>query len=760
MDQKHYNMMDWEAIEAIVYADSDRPLDILSVSKKGKSKLIQAFYPDAVNVTAHFTVDGKNKSLKLEKVDEAGFFAEFFNFDYSSYYFKIEYKDRTLDKVYDPYAFKVNLDVSAVKDVIKGKSVKAYKVFGSIKKKYDDIEGYEFTVYAPNSERVSLVGDFNAWKENANLMQADKTLKGVYKLFLPEINDYSQYKYAVKSKGQTIYKNDPFSFGIDSDNSVCVPFPLSSKAAKKSKCPKALELQILEVDLNELFKEYKDSIKVFDYLLNHAKKFNYNTVSFIHLFKSNNPKDIYEILNPYSIDFTNGLTCNALKEIVSKLKKDGILSFIELPLAYSSDCESGLIKFDGTPLFENADDRLGRHNFYKAMLYDYTNPFTNSYLLSCVDYFLNEYDFNGFVCPNTGVILYHDYNKKAGEYVSEEWGSTLNSNGIAFVKEVNRYMHKEYKNAVSIASIYAYYKNVTGKNPESLCFDFCMNTGSSKEILDFLKIDPTFRRDKLDSFLLYTHFTNKDEKYIYPYSYKENTLDFASVYERMPGDKIQKLSNLKMAVIFKHLLYGAQLTNIDIDELKGCDSDIKEIYLRFYTDFRRIYTSHKMRMRNYSEDRPFSYKCIDNQVFTREYFDGDKDYIIVFNFSGDSYLKYNIPVTHAGVYREVFNSDSQLYGGEGIENKKSLQTTENDSNNAHTLTVKLPSLSIMAFEYREFNEKELEAIFLKKKKAMIKFVESEKKKINNKLKEDIEALKTDANTRIKELEELLKPFER
>ena len=758
MDQKHYNMMDWGAIESIVYADCNKPCDILSVSKKGKSKLIQAFYPDAVNVTAHFTVNGKSKSLKLEKVDEAGFFAEFFTFDYSSYYFKVEYKDITLDKVYDPYSFKISLDNAAIKDVIKGKSVKAYEVMGSNKKKIDGIEGYEFIVYAPDADGVSLVGDFNGWRENANLMQADNTVKGIYKLFVPGLNDYSKYKYVINCKGQKVFKNDPFALGIDGDNSVCVPVTYNDKAPKKSKCPKDLELQILEADLNALYKEYKDSDKVCSYLINHAKKLDYNAISFIHLFKSNNPNDIYEIINPYSIDFTNGLNCEELKDIVKKLKKEGIISFIELPLAYSSDCESGLIKFDGSALFENADDRLGRHTFYKAMLYDYTNPFTKSYLLSSVNYFLNEYDFNGFVCPNTGVILYHDYNKKAGEFVTEEWGSTLNSKGVEFIKEVNRFVHKDFKNAVTIASIYAFYKNVTGKNPESLCFDFVMNTGTSKEILDFLKLDPTFRRDKLDSFLLYTHFTKRDEKYIYPYSYKENTQDFASIIDRMPGDKIQKLSNLKIAVIFRHLLYGAQLMNLDIDELKGCDSEIKDIYEKFYADFRRIYTSHKMRMRNFNEDKPFSYKCIDNQVFTREYFDGDRDYIIVFNFSKDSYQKYNIPVTHAGVYKEVFNSDNVIYGGEGVENKKGLQTTENEADDTQTLTIKLPALSIMAFEYREFTEKELEAIFLKKKKAMIKFVDGEKRKIKDKLNADIEVLKKDADKRMKELDELLKPF--
>ena len=165
-----------------------------------------------------------------------------------------------------------------------------------------------------------------------------------------------------------------------------------------------------------------------------------------------------------------------------------------------------------------------------------------------------------------------------------------------------------------------------------------------------------------------------------------------------------------------------------------------------------------MRMRNFNEDRPFSYKCIDNQVFTREYFDGERDYIIVFNFSNDSYQKYTIPVTHAGVYKEVFTTDSTVYGGEGVENRKSLQTTENETNDTQNLTIKLPSLSSMAFEYREFTDKELEAIFLKKKKAMIKFVDGEKKKIKDKLNSDIEALKKDADNRMKELDELLKPF--
>ena len=759
MDQKHYNMMDWEAIESIVYADCDKPADILSVSKKGKSKLIQAFYPDALKVTAVFNTGKKTKQLKLEKVDDAGFFAEFVNFEFDSYSFKIEYEGITKDKVLDPYAYPVTLDTQPYKDILKGKSSKAYRYFGSIKKKYDNIEGYEFCVYAPNASSVALVGDFNGWKENANLMQNDSSIKGVFKLFVPGLEDYSKYKYLINCKGSKIYKNDPFALGIDGDNSVCVPFDYTDKKPKKNICPEGLEFQIFEVDAVKLFARFEDADKAASYIITHAQKYDYNAVSFIHLFRSNNPEDIYETINAYSLDNSNGLNCENIKKLVSKIKANGILSFVELPLSYASDCESGLASFDGSKLFENEDARLSSHSFYKAMLYDYTHPFTKSYLMSCVNYFLGEYDFNGYILPNAGVILYHDYNKNPGEFITEEWGSTLNSKGVAFIKDVNRFVHKEYKNAICIASIYAYYKDVTGKDPESLCFDYCMNTGATEEILEFLRLDPSFRRDKLDSFLLFTHFTNKEEKYIYPYSRKENTKDFASIYDRMPGDKIQKLSNLKMAVIFKHLMLGSQLMNIDIDELPGCDSNIRDFYNVFLADFRKVYLNNRQRIRNFNVDRPFSYKCIDNQVFTREYFDGEKDYIIVFNFSKDSYQKYTIPVSHPGVYREVFNSDSAKYGGADVINTKTVQTTENESEKINDLTIKLPALSILAFEYREFTQKELDAIFLKKKKAMIKFVEGEKKKVKDKLNADIDILKKEADVRISELEKLLEPFE-
>lgn len=756
MDSKHYNQMNWEEIESIAYADCDKPQSILSVHKKGKSNLLQVFFPGAVKVSAVFKANGKNKTLKLERVDDEGFFAAFFNYEYDSYTLNVEYENILKEKVYDPYSFDVELNAAKAREVLRGRSHEAYEVFGAHKTVINNVEGYQFVVYAPGAGCVSLVGDFNDWNEKANLMEKDSSVKGVYKLFIPGLPDNSQYKYAINTKGSVIYKNDPFSLGITNENSVAIPFDFSDKKSKKKEFNN--ELQIFEVDIKELFDKYSDTNKVTDYILNHAKKYLYNSVSFIHVFKSYSDSSIYEVINPYSLDQSNGFDIYALRDIVKQLKKEGIISFIELPLAFCSDCESSLMNFDGTRVFENEDVRLYAHKYYNAMLYDYTHSFTKSYLISEVNLFMNEFDFNGYILPNAGVMLYHDYNKNHGEYISEEWGNTLNSKGVQFIKDVNRFVHKEYKNALAIASIYAYYKDVTGKSPDSLCFDFCMNTGATNEIIDFLQFDPTFRREHLDSFLLFTHFTNNDEKYIYPYSRNENVKDNASIYDRMPGDKYQKLSNLKMAVVFKHLLKGAQLNNLDIDMLEGADDDIRKMYGKFFQEFRRVYEDNKFRISNFNIDRPFSYKCIDNQVITREYFDGERDFIIVFNFSRESYPKYTIPVTHAGVYKEVFNLDRVEFGGKGVINNKSIQTVENDEADNEDLTIKLPALSILAMEYRKFTDKELRDIFLKKKKAMIKFVDGEKQKIKDKLEADIKVLKAQADAEIVELEKLLEPF--
>lgn len=752
MNKKNYDMMNWEEIEAVVYGDCKDPYEILGVKKKGKNKLLQCFYPGAESITAEFNVDGKNKKLKLEKVDDEGFFAEFFDFEYSSYILEIKYDDKTV-KCHDPYEYEVKTDLNFEKNILKGESKNAYEYLGSHKKTYDGVSGYEFIVYAPNALSVSVIGDFNNWNENANLMKMDKL--GFYSIFIPDLADNSQYKYVIKGKGFKGYKNDPFAKGIFDKNSVCKDVKISKK--KKTLSLKDDDLQILEVSLSDLLNKYEDKKKVLDFILDSVKKNKYDTVSLLPVLKSSND-DIYQIMNGFSFDDENGLDFETFSYICENLSKEKIKVLVELPLAYVSDNESGLAFFDGSHLFENDDFRLNSHKKYNAMLFDYNKEFTKSYLYSSVDYFFKNFDIDGITVPNAGLMLYHDYNKNPGEYITEEWGNTINSSSVAFLKDINKYIHTTYKNAISVASIYAYFNNVTGKDKNSLGFDYCINSGATEELIEFLSLAPSYRRDHLDSFLVFTHFVNDQEKYIYPFSRKENTKYDASLLQRMPGDDVQKLANMKIAVIFKHLLKGSQLINSEVDTYNGTDDKNAKAFEDFYEDFRKIYLNAKELVKS-TDGEPFKYKCIENQIITREYFDGSKHYVLVFNFSNDSYEEYKIPVSREGVYKEVFNSDEKKYGGSNLLNKKALSTEEDIENGIYTLDIKVPNLSIVAFSYREYTDVELEEIYQKKKKKAFDYVNGETKKIKEKLDEDIKELKNQAQIKIKELELLLKPYD-
>lgn len=757
MDRKHYKMMNWEEVEAIVYADCKNPFDILGLHQKGKSNLLQVCYPNASKVYAVISKNGKKTEKELEKVDDAGFYAQFFDADFDSYKLKIQFDDMSSKEIYDPYSFQCSVDVLSVKNILKGKSVDAYNHLGNRQIKLNGVEGFLFSVYAPNADRVSLIGEFNDWNETVHIMNENQKIPGLFYIFVPEISSGAEYKYSLKTRNNTYIKLDPFALGIKNGNSLTSDLLFNKDCGSKKKTPS--ELQILEVDLLNIFKKEKTAENTALDIINKAKLNCYNTVSMLPIQASLNDK--YNVYNLFSVNGDNNFSFGSLKEIIEILSKNNLYVLMDLPFALASDCEDGLSYFDGSNLFESEDARKGTHSYYHAMLYDYEKPFTFSYIMSAVAFFMNELNISGFVVSNAGVVIYHDYNKNPGEYIIEEWGNTVNSSGVNFIKKLNAFLHKEFPDSLSVASIYAYYDNVTGKEKSSLGFDYCFNTGATDEILDFICMDSDKRKDHLESFLKFTHFDEKDEKYIYQFSSKENEINNMTVYDRMPGDDIEKLSNLKMAVIYRHLIKGSQLSFHDIDFLSGKDDKTNKCFADFVSEFRKIYDINHFMLPNFVSDLPFSYKCNATEVITREYFDGKDKYVIVFNFSYTTYPEYLLPVSLPGVYTEVFNSDAKKFGGNGIIIRKALKTVDDYGEiGENVLNLKIPALSISALHYRPFTDDELEEIYQKKKTAMIKYVDDETKKINNRLNKEIAALEKEAQAEIKKLKELLKPYDR
>lgn len=746
MDKKHYNMMNWEEVESIIYSDCDNPFSVLGVHKKGKSNLIQTFFPGADSVEAVFDCDGKNKTLKLEKVDESGFFAEFFSFEYSSYFFNVKKGEKNYLKIYDPYAFDVKIDSLEYKSMLKGKSSKAHSILGTHKTKIDGIEGYEFVLYAPFATVVSLVGSFNEWFENADLMQRDKKNPGIFYLFVPGLKDNSEYKYLIKSKGFKTYKNDPFSLGIKNGNSLTVDIKNSSFI--KAKPFKLTELQILEVDLREQFERYGDKENVLKNIEECVSKYSYNTVNVLSLLQFDNKN----VTNLFSLDLNNNST-DDYEYVISGLKNKNIKVLYEHQLTCFSLNESGLSRFDSSFLFENDDYRLGSHKYYDAMLPDYSKAFTKSYALSSIDAVLSLFSFDGIVFSDLGVMLYHDYNKNPGEYITENKDSTVNSANVSFIKEINAYIHENYKNVCTIASIYAVFDNVTGKDKNSLGFDYCLNTGAMDNILDFFSISSQRRRERLDSFILFSRLSDESEKYIFPFSHVEKE-KYANLLCKNDCCDC-RLAELKLAHTYKLLFDGSQMSDIDMIKLYDSNEDTVKYFSKFMRDLRKLYLDTKSE----GKSSLSNIKTRDNGIITSVFSTGKEKYLLVFNFFDESFSDYHLKVENEGVYTEHFNTDKKIYGGSGIVNKKDIETKDDDLISGE-ITLNIPALSLCAFKFRGFTKDELENRYQKRKARTFAYVDEEKKKIIDKLNADILELKNKADEQIGELEKLLKPYDR
>lgn len=748
MNSKNYNAMNWEEVESIIYADCSNPFSVLGVHKSGKNKLIQTFFADAESVEAVFECNGEAKNIKLEMVDESGFFAEFFSFDYSSYYFNVKKDGKTFSKVYDPYAFPVSVDSALFKNVIKGNSSKAHEIFGCHKKTIDGILGYEFCVYAPSASIVSLVGSFNDWKENANLMQKDKKHEGVFNIFIPGMEDNSEYKYVIKSKYFKTYKNDPFSFGIRNGNSLTCDISYGNGFESNDNFD---NLEILEVDLISLLQKYKDKSLVLKNILNTVSKYSYNAVNILSLLSHTDKSDDY--CNLFSLDLSE-FSIEDYLFVFEGLKKKKIKVFTEHPLSYFSLYESGISKFDSSFLFENEDYRLNFHKYYNALLPDYSKPFTKAYALSSIDFMLSVFPLDGIVFSNLGVMLYHDYNKNPGEYITEDQNSTLNSVNVGFIKEINAFIHKSFEHVCTAAKIYAVYDKVTGKDADSLGFDYCFNTGATDVVLNFFSLDEGRRREQLDSFLLFTRQNEHTEKYIYPFSHEEIKKYSYLSLKNVNNDDFYGLSLIKLANIYKLLFDGSQLSDIDTVTNYETENDSIKAFNSFYNELRKDY----IKFIN-ADKSSINYKIMNDGLVTGELSINNKKYLLIFNFFDNGFNEYRLKLSNQGVYTEKFNSDKKSFGGKGMVNSKPLET-EDIPGDYGEMVLRIPPLSICFFSFRDFTKEEVEERYQKNKARTYAYVSEEKKKIIDRLNTEIKELNDKAENEIKELERLLEPYDR
>lgn len=770
MTKKQYAKMDWEAIESIVYSDNAHPFEVLSAQKSGKDTLIQAFLPFAE--TAEVVLDGKEETIKMELVDEDGFFVAFIpGTAKKSYCYRVVTKEGETVCIQNPYDYAPVIPKDSFVDFINGTCKDAYRVLGAHKMSLNGVGGVNFAVWAPNALRVSVIGEWNKWDGRVNPMEKLEEY-GIFTLFIPGIDVGSVYRFELKVKGNEILlKDDPYGIAFNEDGYAVVTetatFDWSDGNYQKADRKNIMgsSLQIAKVSLSDVITEAAKSKKKLTTVLKETVKklssFGYTFIELAPVMTASSAKNnSYQTVCYYGTD-ASVVSAEIVKEFVNECHKAGISVLMDWSVAYFAKDSNGLEWFDGSNLYEHADKRQGYQPAYDANVFRYQNPGVKSFLVSNAYYWLKKFHLDGLCFNDLASVLYLDYGRN--EWVPNVYGGKENLEFVEFVKDLNAKIKEDFPGCITVGNIDGVWMDASVKNKNSLGFDLIWNNGFCKDFISYIKTEPGYRAGKLLTMLSGLKYAY-DENFILPLSSEmlEN-----GMLKDFPGVMEENYAALRSAYAFLYFYPGKKLFAPDVKSLveisgkAGKRNEWAVAFDDFMTEINAFYAKEKLL--NGFDEKEGSLEWIDHKAgvsnvvsFIRKSGKKNEFLYIVANFSNENFDDLKLVVPAAGKYTEVLSTDNVKFGGKGVCNADTIATQEAPyDESTNMLSVRMAPMSISIFTYKPFTAKELAAIAEHKRQLRIEYVKTERAKIEKRRDEIIAEAIKDAESRIKELEKIL-----
>nr|WP_297704821.1 1,4-alpha-glucan branching protein GlgB [uncultured Butyrivibrio sp.] len=743
MNSKLYKMMNWPEIEEIIYSDGDNPHRILGAHKVGNSYLIQAFYPDADTVKVKIL--NTKKTYDMELADEAGFFAIIVPYvDKLKYKFVITSPDGTEKTVDDPYSFGPLMDREDFIKMGSGIHYHIYEKLGAHLMTRNGIDGCEFAVWAPSAARVSVIGDFNDWDGRICQMHRLDPI-GVFEIFIPGAKAEDGYQFEIKTRSGIVFKKpDPFAFESKGENGMVSVISTQGQIAwtdeKWLADRRKLDLDedalsICEISLEAFAgrhgqKSSMDEVTgdILDYVTNHG----FNTVELMPVMK-HVPGHFYHIIDFFALDEYSGKPMEFMN-FVNTMHNAGIRVILDWVPTFFPKSSCGLSSFDGKPLFEYEDPRIGVHPKSGDLIFDYGRKEVTNFLISNVLYWIENFHIDGIRTSDISRILYLDYDRKPGEWLPNIYGGNENLEALEFLKHLNQVIHKDYPGVITITKETACWPQLTDKVDEGgLGFDYKWNNGWTKDFLSYMQNDPLFRggqHDELTFSLIYSY----TERFILALTHEDIEKGLEGLYYLMPGDSSQKMSNLRLALSFMMVHPGRKHLYMEPDALTIDQAVFVENLLKKLNE---LYFKHDALHQLDSSDSGFEW--INNMAsdqcmvsFVRKSTNDKETLLVVANMAGVE-RNYEIGVPVDGRYTEIFNSDDVSFGGTGMLNPGKLESNRKEADGRdYSISIKIAPVSLSIFSFTPYTEQE-------KKIRQIK-EEEEIKKENERL-EALAALK-------------------
>ncbi len=742
MTSKLYKLMNWPKIEEIIYAESDHPEELLGPHKAGTQTLLQAFFPGAKEVRVQYGLENAKapKEKKMELADEDGYFAALLPAkEAEAYRYAVKGEDGSERIVGDPYRHKSLISQSDQEKFANGIHYTIYEKLGAHPMTLDGDEGTHFAVWAPNAQRVSVVGDFNQWDGRLNPMirQGDS---GIFELFVPGAKPGDNYKFELKVKGGLTYlKADPYGNAAQmrpETASVIADlrdfkwedegFIREREKFQKGSAPISVYEMYLgsfvEPGEGEIYANYREiAPKVIDYV----KEMGYTHVELMPVME--HPFDGswgYQVIGYYAPTARYG-SPEDFMYFMNELHKAGIGVILDWVPAHFPRDAYGLSNFDGTCLYEHQDPRQGCHPHWGTLIYNYGRPQVANYLIANALFWVEKFHADGIRMDAVASMLYLDYGKNDGEWVANMYGGKENLEAIEMIKHLNSVMKKRDPGVLSIAEESTAFPMVTGAVEDGgLGFDLKWNMGFMNDYLTYIKYDPYFRshhHGELTFSMIYAY----SENFILVFSHDEVVHGKATLIGKMPGDRGQKFANLRLTYAYmmthpgkKLLFMGQDIGEFDEwNENRCVQWDLREVpehraVAALVKDLNHLYRTKNALFE--LDDRPEGFEWINNISGNESYLsylrkgsDPEDTLLVVANFSGVP-REITTGVPYEGKYKEIFNTDDVKYGGSGMVNERVKRAEDvRWDDRAQSITVKLAPLSVSILQFIAYTEEEL-----------------------------------------------------
>ena len=606
-----------------------------------------------------------------------------------------------------------------------------YEKLGAHLITHEGEKGVSFAVWAPGAEKVSVVGNFNAWNGSRHAMHRLGD-SGVWETFIPKLGSGELYKYEIKAPGLPLFlKADPYAFYAEvppDTSSIVYESKYRFRDSRWLKKRAGREhfrqpLSIYEVHLGSWRRKVEEENRPFSYremsvaLADYVLDTGFTHVEFLPLKEHPyGPSWGYQVSNYFAPSARYG-TPDDFRNLVDYLHQRGIGVIMDWVPAHFPKDAFALARFDGTALYEHLDPRKGEHPDWGTYIFNYGRNEVRNFLVANALYWFREFHLDGLRVDAVASMLYLDYSRKEGQWVPNEFGGRENLEAISLLKELNEVVHRECPGVMMIAEESTAWPQVSHPvYAGGLGFDFKWNMGWMHDTLKYFQTDPLFRggnHNALTFGLLYAW----SENFILPLSHDEVVHMKGSLLNKMPGDVTQKFANLRALYAYmwahpgkKLLFMGGEFGQWrEWNETESLDWHLREDPAHqgiqsLIGDLNRIYQENNSLWE--ADGEPAGFQWIDannaseNIVsFIRRSPATGRELICVGNLAPVLREGHRLGLPRKGTYRLILNTDAKVYGGGGVKLPTSIKAEEDPIHGqAYSAIITLPPLATLWFE--------------------------------------------------------------